>query len=104
MSISGLHGSPVDFANLQDDERDLDFSPGQKRSRRGVRKSSSGSTMPLSTSLPSSSGIHLPKGSEMKVRDYHHAAAMPPAQSSSGTPAPYVSLVRAAFLRKTHSI
>ncbi|XP_003746669.1 cAMP-responsive element-binding protein-like 2 [Galendromus occidentalis] len=56
-----------DYA-MQDDERDLDFSPGQKRSRRGVRKSSSGSTMPLSTSLPSTSGIHMPKGSEMKVR------------------------------------
>jgi len=30
----------------------------------------------------------------MKVREYHHAAAMSSAQASAGTPAPYVRLER----------
>ncbi|XP_003744902.1 cAMP-responsive element-binding protein-like 2 [Galendromus occidentalis] len=80
-----------DYA-MQDDERDLDFSPGQKRSRRGVRKSNHGSTIPLSTSLPSTSGIYMPKGSEMKIRDDHNASAATRAQPSGNAPVPYVRL------------
>lgn len=59
-----------DYA-MQDDERDLDFSPGaQKRTRRNTRKGSAGSVVPLSTSLPAS-WMHCSapgKGAEMKVR------------------------------------
>lgn len=58
-------------SHFQDDERDLDFSPGaQKRTRRNTRKGSAGSVVPLSTSLPAS-WMHCSapgKGAEMKVR------------------------------------
>jgi len=48
-----LYVTMDDYA-MQDDERDLDFSPGQKRSRKTIKKSLQSSTSgALSSSLPS---------------------------------------------------
>ncbi|OQR69783.1 cAMP-responsive element-binding protein 2-like [Tropilaelaps mercedesae] len=84
-----------DYA-MQDDERDLDFSPGgQKRTRRGSRKGSASSVVPLSTSLPAS-WMHCSapvKGADLKVRPRGHLEDSSPAHmagpgvaSSLGSP------------------
>jgi len=67
---SDLFVTMDDYA-MQDDERDLDFSPGQKRSRKNARKSSpaasTGDPASLSSSLPNS-GMGLGGHKDVKVR------------------------------------